>query len=182
MNGLYNKYVITRSDGSPIDPENQYFVLKISGKGDEAHIKASRAGALRYALEIKKELPELAANIITSLKELPEIENFLEGWLIWEAWAHKTAIDHGWWDGDRNDGELIALMHSELSEALEAMRHGDKPSEHIPDFSGVEEELADVVIRIMDYAAARGHRVAEAIGAKIAYNQFRSYKHGGKKF
>ena len=33
--------------------------------------------------------------------------------------VHQTAIDHGWWETDRNIGEQIALMHSELSEALE---------------------------------------------------------------
>lgn len=73
-------------------------------------------------------------------------------------------------------------MHSELSEALEALRHGNKPDDHIPEFSGVEAELADVVIRILDYAEARGLRLAEAIEAKILYNSTRPRRHGGKKF
>lgn len=96
--------------------------------------------------------------------------------------AHVVATERGWWTSDRNDGELIALMHSELSEALEGLRHGNKPSEHIPEFSAVEEEMADVVIRIADFCQARGHNLSGAIVAKIAYNQTRSYKHGGKKF
>lgn len=83
---------------------------------------------------------------------------------------------------ERNDGEMIALMHSELSEALEALRHGNGPSDHIPEFSGVEEELADVVIRIADYAQKRGLRVAEAIIAKMAFNNNREHRHGGKAF
>jgi len=76
----------------------------------------------------------------------------------------------------------IALMHSELSEMLEAYRHGNPSSDHIPEFTGVEEELADVVIRVMDHGAARGFRVAEAVLAKIAFNASRPPKHGGKAY
>jgi len=73
-------------------------------------------------------------------------------------------------------------MHSELSEALEALRHGNGPDDHIPQFFWTEAELADVVIRIMDYGAARGLRVAEAIEAKMDYNAGREKMHGGKRF
>jgi hypothetical protein len=73
-------------------------------------------------------------------------------------------------------------MHSELSEALEALRNGNQPDDHIPEFTGAEAELADVVIRIMDVAAAKGWRVAEAIMAKTSYNKTRPFKHGGKAF
>lgn len=92
--------------------------------------------------------------------------------------VHKTAVSKGWWEEDRNDAEMICLMHSELSEALEGLRYGNPPSDHIPIFSSVEEELADCIIRIMDFGVARGHFVAGAIMAKIEFNKTREYKHG----
>ena len=95
---------------------------------------------------------------------------------------HQTAVDKGWWEKERNDLSIIALMHSELSEALEAIRHGNPPDDKVPEFNGVEAELADCIIRIMDMAPGRGWRIAEALVAKIEYNKTREYKHGGKKF
>lgn len=96
--------------------------------------------------------------------------------------VHCTAIEKGWWQEDRSDGELISLHHAELSEALEGLRHGNPPDDKIPEFNTAEVELADVIIRIMDHAQKRGWRVAEALVAKAAFNKNRPVRHGGKKF
>lgn len=94
--------------------------------------------------------------------------------------VHQTARDVGWWDEPRGFSEFIALTHSELSEALEYSR-GDDVSDKIWPHTGVEEELADVILRIMDYATAKGLLVSKAIEAKNEYNKTREHKHG-KRF
>lgn len=104
----------------------------------------------------------------------PVVESFA-------AELHNTAKAKGWWDTDRSDGEAIALMHSELSEALEASREGNPPDKHLPHYSSMTVELADAIIRILDFAEARGLPVAKAVVEKAEFNKSRSYKHG-KKF
>lgn len=103
--------------------------------------------------------------------------------------AHQTAVEKGFWssliyevgkkepvggalDGDRNNGELIALMHSELSEALEACRHNKWSGK-----DSVGEELADCVIRILDFCEARNIDLEKEVINKMEYNKTRPYKH-----
>jgi NTP pyrophosphatase (non-canonical NTP hydrolase) len=69
-------------------------------------------------------------------------------------------------------------MHSELSEALEGARHGNPPDEHCPKHGSVAVELADCVIRIMDFAEGFGIDVAGALLDKVEFNLGRPYKHG----
>jgi len=98
--------------------------------------------------------------------------------------SHAVAVSAGWWEEDRNVGELLALVHSEVSEALEEWRideglavirmEGDKPV-------GFAIELADTLIRICDLCEAVGVDLNAALKIKMAYNSTRPWRHGGKR-
>jgi hypothetical protein len=81
----------------------------------------------------------------------------------------------------RNVGELLALMHSELSEALEGDRKG-LMDDHLPQYRMFDVELADCIIRILDTAAHLAPRLPEILLDKLDYNQKREdHKHEVRK-
>lgn len=88
----------------------------------------------------------------------------------------------------RNKGELLALVHSEISEALEGERK-NLMDDKLPHRKMAEVELADALIRIFDYAAGFGYDLQGAFEEKMAFNATREdHKHearriaGGKQF
>lgn len=95
---------------------------------------------------------------------------------------HENAVNKGWWTDEREVPEIIALCHSELSEALESYRSGEpilfsvdgKPE-------GLAVELVDCVIRILDYMAYIGVDIDAVTRLKLEYNRSRPYRHGGKR-
>lgn len=124
---------------------------------------------------------------------------------------HKNAVEHGWWDTERSFPEIIALVHSELSEALEEYRDGrpliyfpcnagglcvdDRPEENVSCGSrpydpenpeapcsarskkpeGIAVELADAIIRILDYCGYAGIDIEAAIRQK---HEYKNYQYG----
>lgn len=128
---------------------------------------------------------EQANNIIKSIDN-SEINSLVRK-------VHK--LNEAWWKDpatgekiERNKGEQIALIHSELSEALEGVRKG-LMDDHLPELTGEEAEMADTVIRIFDYCGGHGIDLGRAMVMKLSYNASRAdhkpenrVKEGGKKF
>lgn len=118
--------------------------------------------------------------------------------------AHRIAVEHGFTDA--SVGEDVALFHSEASELLEDNRAGKKPDEvwyetklvEQSDYAtvatvrrhkepapgrkpcGIPSELADIIIRVLHFSGKYGIDIEKAVREKMAYNESRPLKHGGK--
>lgn len=93
---------------------------------------------------------------------------------------HRSCVDAGWYTDlstgkrmQRNVPEMLALIHSEISEALEGYRKM-LMDDHLPERLMIEVELADAVIRIMDLAGYLDLDLGAAVREKFAYNQTRA--------
>lgn len=113
---------------------------------------------------------------------------------------HENAKAKGFWDKERNLGEMLMLIVSEVSEAMEADRkaHYSDWVDMLPPFmtnipddefkkiferevkNTFEDELADAVIRILDLSHSRNIDLEWHIKQKMRYNAMRPHMHGKK--
>lgn len=99
------------------------------------------------------------------------MNTILKGLVHLGTQSHDTSKKFGYWDKERNHGEVIALIHKQVSEALQAIYKGPTRSPKIPQFTALEESLADVIIRVMDFSNGAGLNVSAATVAKLKYNE-----------
>ncbi|MGL5003002.1 MAG: hypothetical protein ACRDAM_08680 [Casimicrobium sp.] len=128
---------------------------------------------------------------MSDYEQIREAGNFLQ------KQCHRAAFAAGWWtnkDGSDPKSNVfcfsnkLALIHSEVSEAMEGDRKGLR-DDHLPHRDMREVELADAVIRIFDLAGAYGMDIGGAIAEKMRYNASRAdhkqearAKEGGKAY
>ena len=87
--------------------------------------------------------------------------------------CYNQSKDMGWHSKPREVGTMLALIHSEVSEALEGVRK-NLMDDHLPHRKMVEVELADAVIRILDLGGALDLDISGAIAEKLKYNAKRA--------
>lgn len=95
---------------------------------------------------------------------------------------HRDACRSGFWDGPHSNADMATKMYlvaSESHEAAEVIRKDPiAPSSKIPGFSHLEEECADVLIRLLDFAEGYDLRLVQATYAKLLHNRTRPHRHG----
>jgi hypothetical protein len=123
--------------------------------------------------------------------------------------CYERAKKSGWWDVPKSPLEVHALIHSEISEAVEEVRN-NMPDVYVVNIDGSPAEikstdansfvmvegstikimkpegeaveLVDAIIRICDYFGYKGWDLEQVLKAKMTYNETRSYRHGNKKY
>lgn len=106
---------------------------------------------------------------------LAYLQTWVGGWSRRKGWRQEQP---------RNPLELSALMMTELAELVEAYRHGNPPCDKpgLEGLSNAAEECADIAIRLADFCDEHNIDLGEAVVRKMACNEAREHRHGGKAY
>ena len=175
---------------SPVmtDKQLETLILRILAVADYDTYK----GYLPHCSEEPEEIPRRMALLVRTAREAIAEGQPNRGPQSINEWAsavHELAKGKGWWDEDkaRSVGDLFLLIISDVTEAFDEYRNGHNVTEtyFLPDApnkpEGVPTELADVVIRVLDYCGWAGIDLQAIMEQKHAYNLTRPYRHGNKR-
>lgn len=128
-----------------------------------------------------------------------EVENAFHTLNALRDAAYENAVAHGFHNRPQTVGEAMALIHSEVTEAFEAYREGGSLSAHLYNMAGdmettisasssgrlykpigVVSELADIIIRVLDFSGKHNIDIERAVKEKMTFNITRPHMHGGK--
>ena len=109
----------------------------------------------------------------------------------WADAVHSLAWEKGWHSETENEDHFVERacnnLHDEVSGLHDAWRNNklhalcDKAEGMPVALTCIEEEYADIIIRVLDNCRKLGVDIAEAVNAKHEYNKTRPYRHGGKR-
>jgi NTP pyrophosphatase (non-canonical NTP hydrolase) len=175
--------------GGAISRKEAIEALEVVARGAEATAKMAEIVSdadMARMMNHTKSVVTATIELLSALPSVPEPPN--DAKTLNEMMAEVVAFEHskGWQPNDNRFLESLALLHSEISEALEAYRDKDwgsvRESDGKPE--GVTSELADTFIRLLStwaqFLTPLGHDLEEQYERKMAYNRTRPYRHGGR--
>lgn len=152
----------------PTNPDRLYFAAAL-----ERFVREQIPDGTPNTTELQKRVGPLIAELV---------QRQAAGCAIGELAAdiHEIHVKKQFYDEPKTVSHLMGLVMTELAETIEADRQheNDKPSEKIPEFTKEEEEVADAIIRLLDFSGYRKLRIGAAVLAKHEYNRSRPPKHG----